>query len=294
MLDSPQQPTASPYDIRTLASSKGELESESELVGLGEDLALLFCCDGTKGSHLGAPAKRVGERISSGGELLTDLFPTGFTSSALSPPPGATSSSVEQLGGGNPALVGGQEQETKRRQVWACVFPSVPATPGAVASSPQQNCATDGEESISRQPLKIDKAQGEHDPHERSWSCSTHRAEKCELERLYRSGSDAGRTVGDKTLETESRLVASPATAAAANGMIFGSDEVHPLGGLDGSEGETTNPAVMVRKREDDLKHALDRLVPRLLQSEDRVSVCFRVQASRVWCAGGRERDSSW
>ncbi|CAM9929508.1 unnamed protein product, partial [Ectocarpus sp. 12 AP-2014] len=65
-------------------------------------------------------------------------------------------------------------------------------------------------------------------------------------------------------------MAGRPPVARAADGVVARSDEPLTLVG-DGNHGETTEASTIGREREAELKQALDRIVPQLLQKEERV-----------------------
>ncbi|CBJ26046.1 conserved unknown protein [Ectocarpus siliculosus] len=65
-------------------------------------------------------------------------------------------------------------------------------------------------------------------------------------------------------------MAGRPPVARAADGVVASSDEPLTLVG-DGNHGETTKARTIGREREAELKQALDRIVPQLLQKEERV-----------------------
>lgn len=249
---------------------ENELEGESEFIALSQDFAPLF-----QARMLSSPVRRV----DSSRELLTDLFPTGFTSNTLSPLATAAAATMEA------------EPELKGRQVWACLMAkTAPATTVAVASS---NSASDvGTETEQRQTPE-NAREKQHMPQSplhpvgpsyNLYGCSErHQPKFDELESsktIERDaiagftglGSSSAKTITATRADLRAPSAVAPNPRTTRRKSCFISD-VRGHGFIP----KTETAEFARREREIDLKHALDRLVLRLMQSQERVSEAERV-----------------
>lgn len=268
----------------------GELEGDSEFIALSDDIAPLF------DSRLSpSPARRVGSRDTSTRELLADLFPTGFTSNTLSPlhTAAAVATDADEFKLASAQTLENAEPELKGQQVWACLIPK--AVPASMASS---NGALDVDKETELHPT-AENARNHlgqsplhpswgpsHQPHSYS---ELHRPNCDELDNTPLSktrerdasafepnGLGSFNAKATTTATRRADLRAPPGAAAdpitAKRTTSFVSD-----GGGHGVVVKTETVEVAWRERERDLKHALDRLVSRLTQSQERVSEAVRV-----------------
>lgn len=279
-----------PDEVGGSGAPEGELEGESAFVPLSQDFAPLF-----QARLLSSPTRRVGSEDSSSRELLTDLFPTGFTSNTLSPLNTVVAAATEEADEFKPAsarTLGETEPELKGRQVWACLVPkAVPAA--AVASS---KYASDVGRETERHRTAENARENKHlheSPLTPSWGLSHQSYGLSELHQPSCEGpdTDRGRT-RDRDATTEftdmgsSNAKATTATRRtdlgappAAATLVTTRDKTGFVsdGGDHGAVAKAGTAGVAGRERESDLKHALDRLVPRLMKSQERVSEAVRV-----------------
>lgn len=286
LADSRRAPSSPHISKKTMEVPEGELESESQLIALGQDVAPLFqACP-----LLTSPARRMGSR-----ELLTDLFPTGFTRNTLSSLATAAAGTTEadEYKPTSARTAEQTEPELKGRQVWACLMPkAVPAT--AVASS---NDASDVDRETELRLATESVEEEKHVHHQpsvhTSWS-SSHQPNGCseqhqpnynevdthvskpresdasaEINGLESSNANATAATGRRADLGAPVAIADPAAAAARRRTSLVSDRG---GHGHGVVANTETSEGTWRERESDLKHALDRLVPRLMQSQERVS----------------------
>lgn len=284
MLANPRQ-ALPPGDASQIEVPEGELEGESELVALNEDFAPLF--------QVASPlceARRVGNRDSSSSrELLTDLFPSGFTSRTLSPSeavPAAAAATADQPEPSSTNPLGEKEPELKGRHTWACLMPKAAAAPVAMASSTRKNGSSGGGEGEAEPQLSTDNSKEKrqrsshlHPP----WSSSQQLHDSSELQQPNHHGSDKYmcKIGGERTATSvETVDLGSPKEKNAITATRQVEDVDHDvlprsnttrISDSGGPEGVVTEAGATVRERENELKSALDRLAPRLVQSEERV-----------------------
>lgn len=312
MLANPHQgrPPDVSQKIEIRPAEEGELQGESELVALSEDWAPLFQ---TAGAPLCEVRRAGGNQDSSSRDLLTDLFPSGFTSRTLSPskPVVATAAAaaarVDQPGSPwTNAMLGEKEPELKGRHAWTCLVPvAAAAVPFAsVASSSRDNggsCGGDEGEVEAEPHLSTDNPSGKHrqrPPHFQSSRGSSQQLHGCsELQELsHYGGSDKSKgklgefAAGTIAVETDDFGPAQGKNAITATRpeKILADDDHHDEENArvsDSSDQAMANKAetATVGERENQLKSALDRMVPRLLQSEERVRDRKREGEIGVW-----------
>lgn len=295
MLANPRQ--ALPPEVSHVVEvrQEGELEGVSELVALNEDLAPVF--------QAAAPlsqARRAGSRDSSSRELLADLLPSGSTSKTLSPSEAVVATAAAAAARGDQpepssinASLGEKEPELKGRHIWACLASA--ATPFAAAAlSTRENGGSGGGEEGEEEPHPStdnpNDMQRQQPPHFHPSRGPSHQLHSwSELQQSNHYGSDGGMgKIGERDAATavESDEIGRPrekCAITATRRVEYRADDHHhdgdriarrdniPVPNGSGQGVGNRADAVEVRGRENELKSALDHLVPRLLESEERV-----------------------
>lgn len=252
---------------------EGELDGESEFIALSEDVAPLF-----QARRLSSAARKVGSRDTSSRELLTDLFPAGFTSNTLTPLAAATAAAATDRDKCKPAparaIVGETEPELRGQQVWACLMPKeAPATAATTSSNDASDVGREtelrlapentGENHSGQSPLHPSPRPSHHpNSDELGLRSSKIRERNATCENISLGSSNAKVTTATKGADLH-----APAPAV-------------------GIHVRTETAEVAGRERENDLKHALDRLVPRFMQSQEKVSRAVRKLCSLVYSLG--------
>lgn len=205
--------------------------------------------------------------------LLADLFPGGFTSTIA--PPLAKITVVEDLpskqSSTNAPAEADKESELEGTQAWTHLVPScAPPEVATVKASQQEN--QHGQKSQHHnvvpskelpRPSVLEVDLSSVTPHPM-------------FGKLHLSCDAYGKS-GERT-KVESAVAVVPMAVAAEKRPTACSNDGDITTICNGpDEGETeegvsSKETVAVREREEELKRALDRLVPRLLQSEERVS----------------------
>lgn len=243
-----------------------ELKGESKLIALSEDVAPLFEVTPPVSSARTA----AGNRDNSSRELLTDLFPTGFTSSALSPPLAAASTVVAA------GTAVGRELFDPLLMSLAGKVPELKAA--AVASSTRTTDGIgvewEGEPHFSpgdARPLHLHSSWGSsqqligcHEVQRHQPSCGASDTDMRETgERNPAADEPASETAAANTSIGHQGVTGSATYGVTTQNDIAPSNR--------GDQARATD-VVAVREREDDeLKRTLHRLIPRLLQSEEKV-----------------------
>lgn len=269
---------------------EAELEGETEFIAVSDDVAPLF-----HARLLSSPARMDGGRDTSSRELLKDLFPTGFTSNTLDTA-AAAATGADECKPASARTLGGAEPELKGPQVWACLMPkAVPAT-AAVASS---SGASEVDRETELLHISAENARKKHLSQSAlhpSWGPS-HQPRYSELNQPNcdeLSSALLSKVRDDDATAERTGLGSSKANATTTTRRA---DAGAPPPGetdllttrrkaslvSDGGEHrvvvKTETADVTGREREIELKHALDRLVSRLAQSQERVSESFLLQA---------------
>lgn len=286
-------------DVVETVQPEGELESVSEFIALSEGLPPFL-----PGNNYN-PNSAEADKQTNIHTFLTDLFPTGFTSTSaatLLPPATATKPAHPDSASTTSVHPVGKEQELEGHQMWACF------TPAAVTPfSP--NCVTTDNRSEAWRRQSTDEANDKTPSHRSSFLVPT-ADPKWASPRQQRGGCGVQQEVHHHESDTDSKFRESiqragpidvvshtamttvagrPPVARGADGVVARSDESLTLVG-DGNHGETTEASTIRREREAELKQALDRIVPQLLQKEERVRESFFCKIL-VYVAGCCTRD---
>ena len=258
---------------------EAELKSESEFIAVSDNVAPLF-----QARLLSSPARRDGCRDTSSRELLTDLFPTGFTSNTLSPlgTAATVATDADERKLTSALTLGGVEPELRGRQLWACLMPkAVPAA--AVASSNNDARHVDRETELHTITAESTRKHLGQAPFHPSWG-SSHQPSGDESDSTLLSKIRDDDVTAELTGLGASSVKATTATSPGvadlpttrSKGSLVSDSGVHRVI----VKAETAD--IAGREREMDLKHALDRVVSRLAQSQERVSEAVRVGGPRI------------
>lgn len=278
MLADPRR--GSSVDVVETVQPEGELESVSEFIALSEGLPPFL-----PGNNYN-PILAKAENQSNTHTFLTDLFPTGFTSTSAATlllPPAAATRPAHPDSASTTSIPAGKERELEGHQMWACF------TPAAVTSFSPSGVATDNRGEAWRRQ-STDEANDKTTSHRTSflvptvdpnWASPRQQRGSCgRQQELRHHKSDADSKFREYIRKAEpidvvshaamTTMAGRPPVARAADGVVARSDEPLTLVG-DGNHGETTEASTIGREREAELKQALDRIVSQLLQKEERV-----------------------
>eukprot|EP00903_Cladosiphon_okamuranus_P008699 g8335.t1 len=259
--------------------------------GLLERAGRRFGSSGVAGGGGLGGAQRGDSRDTSSRELLADLFPAGFTSNTLSPShiAAAAATDGDEIKRASARTLVDAEPELKGQQVWACLLPEVvPATMAA----PNGASDVDREKELQHTTAEHGTHLGQsplppscRSYHPRIYS-ELHRPNGDELDNTPLNSATRERDVSaDLTGLESSNAKATTATrrvdfrappgAAAAVDPLTAREQTSSISDSGGHEVvvKTETAEVAWRERERDLMHALDRLVARLAQSQERVKL---------------------
>ncbi|CAM9230749.1 unnamed protein product [Ectocarpus sp. 13 AM-2016] len=278
MLADPRR--GSSVDVVETVQPDGELEGVSEFIALSEGLPPFL--PGNNNNLNSAKS----DNQSSTHTFLTDLFPTGFTSTSAATlllTPAAATRPAHRDSASTTSVPTEKERELEGHQMWACF------TPAAVTSFSPSGVATDNRGEAWRRQ-STDEANDKTTSHRASFLVPTvnpnsayprqQRGGCGRQQELRHHESDADSEFRENIPKADpidvvshaamTAMAGRPPVARAADGVIARSDEPLTLVG-DGNHGETTEASTIGREREAELKQALDRIVPQLLQKEERV-----------------------